>query len=640
MNYLSNKSPVYSIRLSVFLMAFLLLTIALPAQQAKLGDISDGNRARPVHNIRLIDPDSSVIYPDEQPLMPFSTKRTCSPCHAYKIIEKGWHFNAGDSSAHDGRPGQPWIFADPSTATQLPLSLRDWPGTFRPQETGLTLFDYFYLFGRHMPGGGAGEDTTRRSVVNYWRWQISGDVEINCLACHDAEPAHDQAEYSAQMLRQNFRWATTAAMDFARVHGSARDLPDNYDIYLGVVPDDTRKIPPQVSYDAERFDRDNKVLLNITRHIKNDRCYYCHSVKTIALEQPSDLNKDPDVHLAAGLNCVDCHHNGLGHNMIRGYEKEAADTRMPIVASLTCKGCHLGTGQPGTDHMKGRLGAPYPEHKGIPMVHFDKLSCTVCHSGPWPAEQTRFVKTSKAHALGMHNVNKADSLLPHIQAPVFANAGDGKLTPNYLLWPAYWSEFYKGGYKPLPLKEVTRIAAPILSSLDTLASGNWPPLTDSLIAATLDTLAHAGLSDQEIVYVNGGFRFSLENDGTILKTRDDHLQPYLWPLAHDVRPAAQSLGINGCSDCHTTGSNLFFGKLSRDLPISVDGKQQMPMTSFMNEGSLAAWLFSFSFYFRPFLKIFIIISALIILAVLLVSISRGLTRVLQIAADDLDKRRN
>ena len=86
-------------------------------------------------------------------------------CHIYKhdydVIKKGWHFNATDANVPAGRPGQPWIYVDAATGTQIPLSYRAWPGTFRPDQVGMSPFRFTQLFGRHMPGGGPGEIDTK-----------------------------------------------------------------------------------------------------------------------------------------------------------------------------------------------------------------------------------------------------------------------------------------------------------------------------------------------------------------------------------------------------------------------------------------------------------------------------------------------
>ena len=95
----------------------------------------------------------------------------------------------------------------------------------------------------------------------------------------------------------------------------------------------------------------------------------------------------------------------------------------PGAASLTCRGCHLGKMVRAVPQ-GGRRGAPRPQHAGIPPVHFEKLSCTACHSGPWPSDNVMRVKTSRAHGLGIPKINKADDALPHVVTPVYAKQAE------------------------------------------------------------------------------------------------------------------------------------------------------------------------------------------------------------------------
>jgi hypothetical protein len=157
------------------------------------------------------------------------------------------------------------------------------------------------------------------------------------LSCHDAEAGHNQAEYANQIQRQNFRWAAAATSGFANVRGAAKDVPDNYDIYSGVPLDDPKLTAPAISYNFSRFNAQGKVLFDVVRKIPNERCYFCHSTKT----NSARWEADEDIHLTAGMSCVDCHRNGLDHNMVRGYEDEPQAKRNPAAASLSCKGCHL-----------------------------------------------------------------------------------------------------------------------------------------------------------------------------------------------------------------------------------------------------------------------------------------------------------
>jgi hypothetical protein len=209
----------------LWLLALCLAAAAADTEQKLLGDESDGSLAHPVHLIPLLTEEGDEIAPDDSPLLPFSPQQTCGgACHSYGIISKGWHFNAADPNVNHGRPGQPWILADARTGTQIPLSYRAWPGTFKPEQIGLTAREFTKYFGRHMPGGGVGERDSE-DPDEIMRSFVSGKLEIDCLACHDGDPGHNQGEYGLQVVRENFRWAAAATCSFASVSGSAKDMP-------------------------------------------------------------------------------------------------------------------------------------------------------------------------------------------------------------------------------------------------------------------------------------------------------------------------------------------------------------------------------------------------------------------------------
>ena len=213
---------------------------AAESEQKMLGDQSDGSRAHPIHLIPLMTEEGEKVSPDDDPLLPFSTSKTCGACHSYSTVTKGWHFNAGVAGlgieAH-GRVGQPWILADARTGIQIPISYRPWPGVFKPEQVGLSRLLFLKIFGRHIPGGGIGEQPGEEPS-QIMRSMVSGKLEANCLSCHDADPGHNQAEYAAQVVRENFRWAAAATCSFATVTGSAKDMPDTYDPMMPEPPDD------------------------------------------------------------------------------------------------------------------------------------------------------------------------------------------------------------------------------------------------------------------------------------------------------------------------------------------------------------------------------------------------------------------
>jgi hypothetical protein len=588
-----------------------------------IGDAPDGTRSAPVHLIRIYDEEGHLIAPGDTLAMPYSPRVTCGKCHNYERIRHGWHFSAADSGAATGRRGEPWILVDRGAAVQVPLSYRPWKGTFQPEQFGLSTLSFLKMFGRHLPGGGIGEMENKRGLDDYMRWQVSGNLDVNCQSCHNADPAGHPAEYGVQVLRQNFRWAATASSGFATVQGSAGEMPDNFDMYTSVPPERSDKVPPNVHYNASRFDAGGKVLFQSVRTIPPSQCYFCHSSKVIDHAVAERWQKDEDVHVAAGMICVDCHRNGLDHHMVRGYEGEGTESDRGANATLTCKGCHLGNGQDVLPSV-GRRRAPRPEHKGIPPVHFDKLSCTTCHAGSWPGDRTTLVKTSRAHALGIPKTVRDDDALPHINTPVYMKEGDGKYAPANLLWPSFWAWQTADSLTPVLPDRVRPIIGALFANDTTRTPGRWPVLTSDDVASILRSLARLDSAAGSPIYISGGRVYKMSAEGFLLSRSSDAAQPYLWPVGHDVRPKDQALGVRGCDDCHAAGGPFFAGTVHSASPFFAGDDTTTAMTAFQEQSPLYPWILSSSFYFRPALKFLIILAFVIIAAVVVLYAVRGL----------------
>ncbi|MEW6237214.1 MAG: hypothetical protein AB1656_17665 [Candidatus Omnitrophota bacterium] len=603
---------------------------ASAAEEAKpplLGDESDGSRAVPVHWIPLLDEAGVEISPDDDPLLPFSPRQTCAnKCHSYDAIQTGWHFNAAVNAAA-GRPGHPWIFVDAATGTQIPLSLRTWPGAIDPAQAGLTPWKFALNFGRQLPGGGYVETASSSDPAETMRLFVSGQLEINCLACHDADPAHDQAEYAVQIARQNLRWAAASTSAFAFVSGSAKNMPDTYDYQMPEPPSDPQLIPPSIAYKNGTFDDKKRVFFNIVRKIPNERCYFCHSTSAVNEANLGEWAEDEDVHVAAGLACVDCHRNGLDHNMIRGYDGEAQFSNNPLAPAATCEGCHLGV--EGLDApVAGRFAAPQPRHAGIPLIHFEKLACTACHSGPWPQHQTGRVKTSLAHGLGTHDVDKANDAAPLIASPVFARQANGKIAPHNLVWPAYWATIKENEGTPIPITIVNQAAAKVREA------SSFASITPDFIRNILQQLASDSKLPGRPAYISGGVLRQLDEKGQIAASAQEAAKPYLWPIAHNVRPAAQSLGARGCADCHASDSPFFFGNVAVDSPLSSDRETAKRMIEFQGLCPEYIKVLAFTFHFRFFYKLTLLLSALVIAMIVLTIIVNSMNRWMNIRNDE------
>ena len=720
----------------------------------------DGNRTTPAHLIPLRDENDQPIIPTETNPLPYSARFTCGPCHDYKTIQDGWHFGAM-TAMKSGRPGEPWIRLDPKTGTVLPLSYRKWSGSYDPKAVGLTAWDFTLLFGRHLPGGGPAEPSDEEVLADpEARWSVSGKAEVNCLACHNKSGRQDQSEWAKQVLRENLRWAATAAGGVGEVGGMASRLKETWDVYDGPNLDDHEwAVVPSVKYRTVDFDSKHRYFFDLNYQPSDERCLACHSVSP---KDEQRMNADADVHSTAGLKCADCHRNDLGHAIVRGYEGEAAETGNRTAESFTCRGCHLGENEAGEKSVvPGRLGAPYPKHTGIPLVHFKRLSCTVCHSGPKPKEGFTRVRTSRANRLGIYGVATWSTDLPTVIEPVYAEGAGHKIAPNRLVWPAFWAKMSGKEVTPLQPEVVEAAAGDILKpeervgqalvalsqvmaedEVPVLVSGNFvfapnvdggidsaerprakadtvpfwgimkggdvlplvpdfdpaaadkdpavetrfqeflqalgtvvsapgqpviivkktlyrlvdgildmsdapaelaeasgpgwraegkflplasdfdlrtvttkagteQTLTEEQVALVLAALAKSG-EKSDFVYISGGRMFRLDKNGKLAAGAHPAAEPVTWPLAHNVRPAQQSLGWNGCTDCHSGGSDFFFTKLRGTGPLLTAKVEKRSAASFMGLGGLFQKFFGLSFITRPLFKVVLAVCAFVI----------------------------
>jgi len=736
-----------------------------------------GSRTPTIHRIPLKDEFNQKIIPTEKNPFPFSARYTCAPCHDYETVKTGWHFNAASPAAPPGRPGEPWIWVDERTGTQIPLSERSWKGVFKPGDLGLSAWDVTLLFGRHFPGSGPAEPDPA-AMTPESRWSVSGKAEINCLGCHNAAGVQNHAEWAKQILRENFRWAATAASGLGEVGGIASRLAPTWDIADGPDPDDSEwAVAPSVKYDRAVFDSKHQAFIDIAYPPRDAACLACHSTAPAAARK---FNFDGDVHGAAGIACASCHRNDITHQMIRGYDGEAGDNPALISEDFTCETCHLGRDKNEKEPpLPGRMGAPYPYHKGIPEVHFERLSCTVCHSGPLPENEPVRVRTARANRLGVFGIADWSTDLPAIVEPVYRRDTNGKLAPHRMMWPAYWGVRDNGDDKetvrPLapaeveaaagdllyPERTVVRILAalqntsgrsgaavlvldgtvyepnldggltivssaansvapagyhfvsaengkitplvpdfdpsnaetaaepeaavqaalealrgtesapgepaflykgflyrliddsldkserkdaaagpewmwakgdslqPMLSDFDRSAvlslTGTDHRLTESQVSRILEVLARDGRKNP--VYISGGKLFRLDKKGRLEAVNGAAAEPVAWPLAHEVRPARQSLGWNGgCTDCHSATSDFFFAKVNGRGPLQTKKIASRTNATFMGVNNVYHRLFGLSYLGRPYFKIVLAAAAfaigIVLLAALILAVGR------------------
>jgi hypothetical protein len=454
---------------------------------------------------------------------------------------------------------------------------------------------------------------------------VSGKLEINCLGCHNGHPGQDQSDiygYAGQIKRENFRWAAAGSCEFASVEGTAASQADTYDPLMSDAI--------SVKYRQGVFDHKNRVLFDIVGRVPAERCYFCHSNRDMGDGSAPIWQMDEDVHLAAGLTCVDCHRNGLGHHITRGYEGSSGEQ---WAGTLTCQGCHLGT-ESSSAPTAGRLAAPKPRHPGIPPIHFEKLSCTACHSGLWPEKKTWRTKTSRAHGLGLHLVNKSDESLPHIVTPVLSKQATGKIGPHKLVWGAFWGSLKDDDVTPVDLETARQSAGEVLGTEAAPGSGDWMALTDGQVIEVLQLLASAESLEGQPVYICGGKLHRLADSNELSVEEHASARPYLWPIAHNVRGAAQSLGVRSCEDCHATDAPFFFGEVEVDSPVAARQGQFERMIDFQGLDRLYVKAFALSFVFRPWLKMVIFAACAGVGGVLVLYVLKALASVAKVLAEE------
>ncbi len=601
--------------------------VALTAQDGESFKKSGGRSDWP-HHIDLYDAEGRKIDPADPGARPYSPAQTCKKCHDLKAVQHGFHFDATLDGGDAGRPGEPWFLVDARSATQLPLSPRDRPGVFRPDAVGMTPEQFAGQFGRHFPGGLSG---VAGGAEGEGRRVVTGELAIDCMACHDAGRRWSHEVWAEQVAAQNFEWAPAAALGMVAVAGSALRLPDDLD----PTTDEGRAKLPTITWADGVFGVDGKARFDVVRTPSDQSCLKCHSVLPVGDGSDGDgalprWLHDDDVHTRAGIRCADCHRNGLDHETVRGYEGEQHPAGA-AVATLSCRGCHLdetdGHGRIVERH--GRLGAPRPAHRGLPPIHLEKLSCTACHSGPRPTATPPRVQTSRAHALGLASQTRTDAEPPRIVEPVLRRDVDGVIRPFRAMWPTYWGrqDAASGAVVPLAPEEVGKVVRRTFRVRKDLAEEIAGLETAELRGKVAATLAALGEEGGEPVLVTSGKVWARGTaEGELIAQDDDAVAgARYWPLGHDVRPARDSLGVAGCTECHAADAPFVYSRVAAAglLPLAEgEGVLVAREAMGLDPDLVVAWEQSFTA--RDAFKYVSLAAVLLVLAVLLLQVFVGL----------------
>jgi hypothetical protein len=563
----------------------------------------------------LRDEEGNVINPvaGENADKPYSPKQTCGRCHDYDKITQGYHFIQGkgeDPTADQkarclwastpGNYGGTWCSPAPLYRYLSPKTNES------PATMDMTSFTFFTSpCAACHPGGGSGEFDREGKRYDLWmsdpasglssggdngfdgdyykaRWSETGVLEADCLLCH--MPEYSVSERKKQLGAWNLRWAATAGAGFGKVSGS---ISGNQ--------------PVEVAYDEDHFHDDGTVEPHIVREPRNEVCLSCHA-KPGWKKRGANFRPRTDVHLRAGLKCVDCHPAGSSATdpRIAGREEhqfgKGDDPGGHVRDDLddTCVSC-------AECHDTGRLGAPIAKHRWLPPLHLDGIACQTCHIpertvkaalvqagdvfnpgtkiptkgkhlwtfyGPdgtywnhygdlemmgYDDKPTDRFRPALARYQGkIYPVNRIHSAWPGIRVEGETALMQPKMGDIYKIWTAHKADATK-------YPDLSKIAD---DNGDGVPEVNRSEEIDALIQSVARALADTNypMEGKQVVWVMDDRVYT---SGTEFLTLDMHpweASPYanVHKYNHDVLPANAALGVNGCTDCHHPDSDFFF----------------------------------------------------------------------------------
>jgi len=549
--------------------------------------------------------------------VPYSPRQTCGTtgCHDCAKITEGFHFTQGKGEkvplamaeryawvTSPGNYGGNWCSPAPLYRQLAPKT------NASARSIDMTSFDFVTATcGNCHPGGGPLEFDREGKRYDTWmgdpasgltaggdngldgdyykaRWSETGVIEADCLLCH--MPEYDLKKRNAELASLNFRWAATAGAGFGTVTGKVGASER-----------------PTVAYDASKFDADGNVLVHMAPEPRNEACLGCH-FKPDWKKRGAAYSARTDVHVVAGLRCVDCHAAGSRavDPRIRGREVHqfgkgddpSGWVRNDLDDTVrSCESCHV----------QGWRNAPRATHAWLPPLHLEKIACQTCHI---PA---RAVKSALVQASDVYN--PAPRITPpakHIwtfydqerafwnhygELELFTGKDEptnvtrptlirykGKIYPANRVHSAWvgFEEQGKPGLNQLLMKDFFQMWTqhradprgkyPELATItdddkDGVIEVNRPEEIDALLAATRAHLAATGfpLEKRRLVWVSDSRAHYSSTDSRDLPREGHEATAYAstYKFSHDVSPARAALGSGGCTDCHRTGSPFFQG---------------------------------------------------------------------------------
>lgn len=617
--------------IAIVLVIISLATLRTESKKILLTDrelITQSNVCPPFY---LYDEDGNIIDPvnNINADKPYSPKQTCGKCHDYDKITRGYHFQQGKDEAATGTYAERYQWASTpgnyggTWCSPAPLYRYLSPKENTSQRTiDMTSFSFITAgCGECHPGGGSAEydrygNRYDKSMIekgyepggvneldgDYYqaRWTETGVLEADCMICH--QPEYNNNVRKEQLKLLNFRWAPTSASGWGKVTGSV-----------------AKNMQVKVSYDISQFDAEGKLSPRIVREPRNEACLFCHAQPGWK-KRGANFDSRSDVHIRAGMKCVDCHPAGSKALDERINEREMhqigkGDDPGGMVRNdldntvVDCNYCHTN----------GYMGAPVAMHNWLPNLHLDYISCQTCHI------PERYVKPAQVQASDVINPGTKipskgkqlwvfygpdmkyynhygnmemmgfDDKPTDIFRPVLARY-KGKIRPVnrvHSAWPGIKAEGKPGLMQP-KMSDIHKMWEdhfndssnyPELSLItdennDKVIEVNRPEEINALISAVTSMLRKTNypMDGKQVVWAMDERIYTTGKDYYSVEKEQWEASPYanVHTYNHDVLPARAGLGINGCTDCHSFKSDIFYAKVVK-YPFDNDAKPVMEL---------------------------------------------------------------
>ncbi|MBN1339418.1 MAG: hypothetical protein JXA03_08845 [Bacteroidales bacterium] len=605
---------------------------------------------------------------------PYSPRQTCGKCHDYEKITQGFHFQQGKGeqptpeqtrrvhwASGPGNYGGSWCSPAPLYSY---LSAKK---NNHEKLIDMTSYTFIEKCGVCHPGGGPLEydrDNMRYDRVmadasfgfteggsnnldgDYYKakWISSGVIEADCYLCHLI--GYNNKVRVQQIQAFNYRYAATAGSGFAKVSGSV-----------------SANQPVTVEYNKALFNPDGAVEPHVVKEPGNQVCLWCHA-KPGYKKRGADFMARNDVHLRAGLKCVDCHPAGsmAVDERIRGKEIHQfgkGDDPGGLVRNdldntmRECVDCHE----------TGWMGAPVARHAWLPPLHLDKIACQTCHIPERNVKSVHYVASdvfnpgTKIPTKGkylwtfygpdMNYWNHYGDLemMGYDDKPTFTFSPElalykGKIYPVdrvHTSWPAILTEGQEALMQPkmgdiykmwirhrADGANYPQLAQIMDHSGDGLYEVNSPEEIDALIAAISSFLKDIKypMQGKKIAWVLNNRVYTSGTDFYEIPMEDYEASPFgnVHKYSHDIKPAKSALGVNGCTDCHAYNATFFFAQTLK-TPFDESGKIVTgPQYKSLNVSGFSAYLGATrESIFKPLLNFTMVAFLLLVVVIIFLS---------------------